>query len=134
MVKRARADWPALREALWKRSNGCCEVSGQPLDYHTFDAHHRRNKGMGGTSRPDTDVLSNLLALNPIVHNGGPGSVHADRPRSELRGWLIPKLSTEPLHMVPALVYASGGWRWCLLAETGELLPLSHYRASPEDD
>jgi hypothetical protein len=102
-------------------------VSGKPLDFDTFDLHHRRNKGMGGTSRPDTDALSNLLALDPIVHNGGPGSVHADRPRSEALGWLIPKLSPDPLHMVPVCVYAFGGWRWCLLGENGDRLPLGCY-------
>lgn len=132
-MRRPKADWPALRDLLFKRANGCCEVSGRPLDFDTFDLHHRRNKGMGGTTRPDTDLPSNLLALDPIVHNGGPGSVHGGRARAESRGWLIPKLSTEPLHMVPAFVYSFGGWRWCLLAATGERLPLSHYRATSDD-
>jgi hypothetical protein len=132
MAKRARANWSALREALWTRSGGRCEVSGKPLDIDTFDAHHRRNKGMGGTSRPDTDTLPNLLALDPIVHNGGPGSVHADRPRSEAYGWLVPKLSTDALHMRRALLYTGGGWQWCLLAENGERWPVYDYLlASP---
>lgn len=128
MGKRAPANWFALREALWTRCQGRCEVSGRPLDRETFDAHHRRNKGMGGTYRPDTDTLPNLLALDPQVHNGGPGSVHADRPRSEEYGWLVPKLSREALHMLPALLYAgSGQWEWFLLAESGERWPMGRH-------
>jgi len=118
-MKRARADWPALREALWARSGGRCEVSGKPLDPDTFDAHHRRNKGMGGTCREDTDTLPNLLALDPQVHNGGPGSVHADRNGvSGPRGWLVSKLSSEPLDRVPVLVALSENMRqWVLLVD-----------------
>lgn len=86
-----RVDWKNLRDQLWIRSKGLCEVSGIPLDYDTFDAHHRRPKGMGGDRRPDTNTLVNLLALDPQVHNGGPKSVHGNRPRSEVGGWLIPK-------------------------------------------
>lgn len=124
MAKRARADWKTLREQAFARCHGQCEVSGRLLDFDTFDLHHRRNKGMGGTSRPDTDTLPNLLALDPIVHNGGPDSVHADRGRSELYGWLIPKLSTEALHMVPVLVRGPAGWQWCLLGQDGQRWPI----------
>lgn len=86
-----RVDWADLREKLWERSRGRCEVSGIPLDRDTFDAHHRRNKGMGGTTRPDRDAIWNLLALDPTVHNGGPRSVHGRRAWSESRGFLVPK-------------------------------------------
>lgn len=126
MPKRPRPNWQILREALWTRCGGICEVSGRPLDQSTFDAHHRRNKGMGGTYRLDTDTLPNLLALDPTVHNGGPGSVHGDRPRSESFGWLIPKLSTLDLHMVPALIALGPRHRqWVLLAVDGQRLVLS---------
>jgi hypothetical protein len=80
-----------VREALWNRAGGRCEVTGVPVGYEEFDAHHRRNKGMGGTSRPDRDWLSNLLCTDPQVHNGGPRSIHARRPWSESNGFLIPK-------------------------------------------
>lgn len=90
-MKRPRPNWKILREQLWERSEGRCEVSGLPLDPDTFDAHHRRPKGHGGTSRLDTDTLCNLLALDPQVHNGGKASVHGNRPRSEEHGWLLPQ-------------------------------------------
>lgn len=83
--------WGQIREQLWDRCGGYCEVSGLPLDPETFDAHHRRNKGMGGTDRPDKNWLTNLLALDPAIHNGGPQSVHGRRAWSEERGFLVPK-------------------------------------------
>lgn len=108
------------REPLWERCGGRCEVSGQPLDYDTFDMHHRRNKGMGGTSRDDVDELWNLLALDPVVHNGGPESVHGRRTWSHHRGYLVPKQTPEhELTQWPVLL---GGLlperfqRWVLLA------------------
>jgi len=141
MTKRARADWPALRDALWTRSNGLCEVSGKPLDPTTFDAHHRRNKGMGGTYREDTDTLPNLLALDPIVHNGGPGSVHADRNGvSGPRGWLVSKLSSEPLDLAPVLVALSPMIRqWVLLVDAvrvplGPPIPVGYVAAGRPRD
>jgi hypothetical protein len=106
------------RRPLWERCGGRCEVSGRPLDFETFDMHHRRNKGMGGTSREDVDELWNLLALDPVVHNGGPQSVHGRRSWSEERGYLVPKNVNEvvlwPVYLyglVPARVQ-----RWVLLS------------------
>lgn len=102
-MKRERANWKILRAALWQRSGGRCEASGLALDPDTFDAHHRRPKGMGGTYRPDTDTLPNLIALDPQVHNGGPRSVHGRRSWSEERGYLIPKHEDDvtlwPIHL-----------------------------------
>jgi hypothetical protein len=109
------------REPLWERCRGRCEVSGQPLDFDTFDMHHRRNKGMGGTSREDVDELWNLLALDPAVHNGGPDSVHGRREWSEDRGYLVPK-GVDEVVLWPVLL---GGLlperfqRWVLLGGEG---------------
>lgn len=114
-------DWPAIRAALLERSGGRCEVSGLPLDPDTFDVHHRRNKGMGGTSRPDVHDLSNLLALDPSVHNGGPRSVHGRRPWSEQRGYLIPKLARYPPGIMPVWL---GMVRWVHLTDDGRYLPV----------
>jgi hypothetical protein len=97
-----RPNWKTLRAALWERSSGRCEVSGRPLDPDTFDAHHRRLKGMGGTSRPDRDALYNLLALDPQVHNAGPQSVHG---RGGYDGWSMTNGYIVPKHCdTPGLV------------------------------
>lgn len=108
--------WAKLREQLWTRSNGLCEVSGQALDYDTFDAHHRRLKGMGGTYREDTDLLGNLLALDPIVHNGAPWSVHQRPSWSKPRGYLLSTSIEEPA--VEPLLYR--GKDWVVLDDEGD--------------
>jgi hypothetical protein len=124
-------DWAKVREILWERCGGRCEVSGQPLDFDTFDAHHRRNKGMGGTSRPDKDRLTNLLALDPIVHNGGPASVHGRRRWSEARGYLIPK-HAEKLELWPVWLPLGRNARgWKLLGLDGRYHDLPFPLAGP---
>lgn len=112
-------NWATIREALWKRSKGCCEITGTPLDFDAFDVHHRRNKGMGGTRREDRDWLSNLLALHPVVHNGGPQSVHGRRPWSQQRGYLLPK-DTPWASLVPCLIL---GRYWLMLGDDGQYYP-----------
>jgi hypothetical protein len=109
-----RPDWATLRWQLWQRAGGRCEASGVAIDLHTFDAHHRRNKGMGGTSRPDRDAVWNLVALDPLVHNGGPASVHGDRPRWQGRGFLVPKHEDHPERW-PVLLWDG---RWVLLTRS----------------
>lgn len=104
---------------MWDRSGGRCEASGLPLDPDTFDAHHRRNKGMGGTSRADTDDLDNLIALDPGVHNGGPASVHGRRTWSEQHGYLVPKDVDRP-GLTPVLQW---GRRWVELTKDGRAIP-----------
>lgn len=114
-------NWTRIRDQLWERSRGRCEVSGIVLDRDTFDAHHRRNKGMGGTSRPDVDDLDNLLALDPVIHNGGPQSVHGRRPWAQERGYLISKLASQPPGAWPIWLH---GRRWVLLDKAGGYVPL----------
>lgn len=111
-----RIDWGPIRELLWKRSGGRCEVSGRPLDPETFDVHHRRNKGMGGTSRPDRDAVWNLLALDPVIHNGGPQSVHGRRKWAQDRGFLIPK-NVNRIRLWPVKLHDT---TWVLLRPDGE--------------
>ena len=112
-------NWPKIRQALWVRSKGNCEISGIPLDADAFDVHHRRPKGMGGTSKPDRDWLSNLLALDPAIHNGGPRSVHGRRSWAEPRGYLLPK-GTPWASLVPCLIL---GRFWLMLGDDGQYHP-----------
>lgn len=82
--------------------------------------HHRRNKGMGGTSRPNTDALYNLLALDPEIHNGGPQSVHGRREWAERNGFLIPKDASHPQNWPVKL---RGRW-WVFLTSTPRYVPV----------
>lgn len=118
-------NWTRLREQLWTRCDGFCEVSGVPLDPDTFDAHHRRPKGMGGTRRADRDWLSNLLATDPVIHNGGPQSVHGRRDWSEPRGYLLPQ-NTQWASSVPVLIR---GRFWFMLGD--DVTEGGYYPAPP---
>ena len=113
----------ATRDAVWDRAGGRCEITGAPLGPRGSDqweCHHRRNKGMGGTDRSNVDSLSNLIALTPAIHNGGPQSVHGRRGWSEDHGYLIPKRIDEP-GMWPMKLL---GRRWVLLGDDGRYYPL----------
>lgn len=88
-----------LRKLLWDRSGGLCEVTGYPLGGGPdgpWEAHHRRPKGMGGTTREHKDCMCNLIAVQPRVHNLDPNSIHGWPQRSYDHGWLIRKYVDEP--------------------------------------
>lgn len=118
----SRPNWERIRAALWERSDGQCEVSARPLDPDAFHVHHRMNKGMGGTVRWFRDDLTNLLALDPQIHNEGPRSVHGRRPWSEQRGYLIPKLASYPPSVMPVWLH---GVRWVHLTSDGLRVPVA---------
>jgi hypothetical protein len=121
-----RPNWTRIRDLLWERAEGRCEVSGRTLDRDTFDVHHRLNKGMGGTTRWFRDDPTNLLALDPAVHNGSPASVHGSRPWSEMRGYLLPKLLAWPPDVMPVYLH---GVRWVFLSSDGLYVPTPASRA-----
>lgn len=124
----------ALRHTAYERAGGRCEVSGLLLDGPDggWDLHHRRNKGMGGTTRANTDTLPNLLAVAPEVHNSagvnsGRGwphdlSIHGSRTWSAARGYLVPKHVDDPGGW-PVLLW---GARWAWLTTGGA------YRTVPD--
>lgn len=110
-----RPDWGQIRQQLWDRCHGLDEITGRALDFYTFDAHHRRPKGMGGTSRMDRDWLTNLLALDPNTHNGGPLSVHGRPVWSRERGYLLAK----DVHMAGGVPFLHHGTNWRYLDRHG---------------
>jgi hypothetical protein len=118
--KRQDPKWRELSEALWTRCNGFCEVTGVPLDYDTFDRHHRRPKAMGGTYRADTDTLVNLIAVDPIVHNGHAASIHQAPSWSRPRGYLL-RQTDDPAEY-PILRH---GRTWVVLTVDGQAVELS---------
>jgi hypothetical protein len=120
--KRSDPNWREITDLLWARSDGFCEVSGRELDRDTFDRHHRRLKGMGGTYRPLTDSPCNLLALDPEVHNGAPWSVHQRATWSRPRGYLLSAHVADEVLAITPVLYR--GKEWVVLAENGQLLRL----------
>lgn len=121
MGKKVELSAAEKRELLWLRCGGRCEVSGLSLGVSSFDVHHRRPRGMGGSSRWDTELLSNLLAVRPEVHSGGPLSVHGVR-----RGWMVDRGFLVPQGFV------AGVWPLWLFGECWVLLlPSGGYRLLP---
>jgi hypothetical protein len=111
-------NWTLIREALYERARGRCEISGLPLG-DSWAAHHRRKKGSGGTRLPDVHSLPNLLALSHQAHNLRRPSAHLDPAWAAARGYMIPWWEVPRLAPVWLL-----GRRWVLLTEAGAYLPL----------
>ena len=72
-----------LRNDLYERSSGHCEVAGEVLS-HSFAVHHRKRRSQGGT-----DEITNLMIVCHFHHNGGTHSIHAQPAMSYQRGWLV---------------------------------------------
>lgn len=75
---------------------------------------------MGGTSRPDTDLLSNLIALDPGVHNATGTGVHARRGWAEEHGYLLPQSTPWAIEW-PLLLR---GRTWVYLLNSGAYRPV----------
>lgn len=118
-----------LRRAAYEREGGRCFVTGLPLgdvDGGTWDLHHRRPGGKGGTKRSDQDSLPNVVALLSVVHNFGSQhvAVHGQRGRSVHgapawsmpHGYLLSPASSVPPRSRPALHHEHG---WVFLLERG---------------
>ena len=101
----------AVRGIVEKRADGCCERCGKFRV--SFQLHHRRPRGIGGSRRQDTNTASNALALCPSCHF----VVEADRESAREFGWLV-RQGHNPAD-VP--VYRQG--RWVLLDDHGCVIP-----------
>ena len=84
-----KANWNLLRPALLERAGGRCEVTGEPLG-DSWACHHRRKRGMGGTTLADTHSLPNLMAVTHRIHNLGTPSIHLRPAWAIEQGYLLP--------------------------------------------
>lgn len=105
---------PRVRAAILDRSSGWCELCGtEPV----AQVHHRRPRGLGGTSDPTVNRAANGLAVcapchdviegRSVVHPRL-GRVRGSRAESERKGWLISRLSPDAPDEVP--VWTADGW------------------------
>lgn len=101
----------AQRRTVTARAGWRCEICGTVLGWpdgsggtwcapHSF--HHRRPRGMGGTTRPDANSPANLLLLCGTGTTGCHGRVEANRAAAHQLGWLLHQ--TEDPTQVPAYV------------------------------
>lgn len=72
-----------VRTACVERDEGKCLrcVGGRPAS----QLHHRRPRGMGSSSRPETNESANLVSLCSPCHT----EVESERAQSLLDGWLL---------------------------------------------
>ncbi len=99
---------PDLREAVFTRAGGLCELCGERLS-PLWDWHHRKRRSQGGE-----DSVSNGVALHPLCHR----RVHGHPAWAEAVGFLI--RSTDSPGKVRLALH---GETWVRLATDG-----SYYR------
>lgn len=104
----------AVKELIHARSGGVCELCGAlPAD----QVHHRRPRGLGGTSDPTVNRAANGIGICAPCHDVVEGRsvdhpvygrVRGSRAESERKGWLISRLSPDAPDEVP--VWTAAGW------------------------
>lgn len=78
-----------LRELVWERADGSCEVCGVSLHHRGGQYHHRRARKMGGSKIPATNEAPNCLLLCSGVVNCH-ALIESHRTLSTMLGWLVP--------------------------------------------
>lgn len=73
----------AVRELITRRANGACERCG--LSAPAYQIHHRRPRGMGGSTADDTNRPSNALFVCVSCHQ----EIEANRDDALKYGWLV---------------------------------------------
>lgn len=124
-----------LRRAAYERQRGVCAVTGIGLgdpEADRWDLHHRLAGQMGGTSRLDRDVLSNVIAVLAEAHNmGSPRllvdgkagrSIHTDPAWSRPLGLLLSAGRADVPAEVPVRLSGLG---WGFLRDDGGWTPLA---------
>lgn len=81
-----------LREQLWQRCNGYCEVCGFPLEKENYALHHRKLRSRGGK-----DEIANVMALHHKCHNLGTNSVHLNPKWATENGFMVSAYDTPDL-------------------------------------
>ncbi|MFC3985486.1 HNH endonuclease [Streptosporangium jomthongense] len=113
---------PAVRHTVRERDRNTCVVCGVIVTGRPASIHHRRNRGMGGSSDPRINDVTNLV----IACGDGTSGCHGiltNRPweiDAEKHGWIIGRNSVADPALVPVLVAWLG---WCLPTPDGRWEP-----------
>lgn len=97
----------ATKELVLDRAAGFCEACGIG---RPEQLHHRRARGMGGSTADDTNIPANALAVDARCH----ALIESQRALAIDRGWLV-RQGQDPAE-VPVLRH---GADWVLLREDG---------------
>lgn len=76
----------SVRMLCWDRDTGMCLRC--PGGRMAAQLHHRRPRGMGSTSRPETNLPANLVSLCAECH----AWIESHRDVATLQGWLVPQV------------------------------------------
>jgi len=94
---------PKVRAVVDERDEQVCVCCAQ----RATDRHHRRFKGMGGSSLPDTDTAPNLVTLCGLGNTSGcHGRAHSDQQWALANGYRVPQ-GADPL-TIPITHHAWG--------------------------
>lgn len=108
-----------VRDVITRRANGTCERCGMAAP--AYQHHHRRPRGMGGSSAEDTNTPCNALHFCIPCHT----DVEANRSDGLRYGWLV-RQGANP-ETVPVLrkgewvqLDNNGGYTACTYQPEGE--------------
>jgi hypothetical protein len=101
-----------VRDIITLRAGGCCERCGFAAP--AYQHHHRRPRGMGGSSADDTNRASNALCVCIKCH----AEIEANREQAFDYGWLV-RQGHDPVD-TPVLLSGS----WVLLDDFGYTTPV----------
>jgi len=99
---------PVVRDQVQARAMFRCEVCGAG---DIREIHHRRPRGMGGSSRGDTNKPSNALGVCSPCHR----IIESNRTLALLMGWLIGQRDQ------PSECKVMRRGSWCWLTDDGGL-------------
>lgn len=108
----------SVRQLVWRRSLGCCEVCGMYLPASGWNAHHRQARRMGGTRNDFARCASNALAVCGGGVSGCHGRIESNRLWAQQRGYLVPSWLRPAEEEVLLANYG-----WVLLGDDGTITP-----------
>lgn len=112
-----------VREAVLERDRYQCFRCGRSILTGMYSLHHRRPRGMGGTSLETSNLSANALTMCGTGTTGCHGWIESHRRESIRLGWLLPQ-GIDPC-MVPVLHHRDG---WVRVDNRG------NQRAADPDD
>ena len=122
----ARSTGPSavVVDIVWVRDNGSCARCGTGLSFaqrgSQWSVHHRRPRGMGGTSELWVNQPANLVCLCGSGVTGCHGWVEANRADARDLGWLVSRNAKFVAAEIP-VTYPDG--RLYQLDDDGEKVP-----------
>lgn len=101
-----RPVWPArrrdtgptkkVRDVVMARDGGRCVRCGVPVTGLPHSLQHRRARGAGGTTRPDTNLPANLILVCGTGTSLCHGRIERKRHEAQGFGWAIPLAASCP--------------------------------------